>query len=362
MNDFGYGQLDPNDFANEFAVTCFIVRQMIGRLDTMKLVQVQKVTGGGGAIAAAGTVDVLPLVNQIDGNNNATPHGTVYGLPWWRLQGGTGAVICDPAVGDIGYVSVSDRDISSVKTNKARSNPGSRRKYDIADGVYVGGLLNSAPTQYIAFADAGISVVDAAGNMIVTSSGGVTITPITGQPATVQGPLIVTGNASVGANLGVTGNTAVGGNLGVTGDSHVTGNTTMDGALGVTGAATLGSAHVVGAAQIDTTLAVGTTLAAGTSIAVAGGTPLKRMLTGSKTTNFGGAIGGGSFATTTLTVTGAKVGDTVVLGMSGLPFAFVWVNAFVSAADTVTLAIGNASPGTQGITSRDYTVLVLGTT
>lgn len=174
--NFGFGQLDPNDFGSDFNVTCFIVRQMMAQMDTMKLVQVKAVTGGGGAIAAAGTVDVLPLVNQIDGNNNATPHGTVYGIPWWRLQGGDSAVICDPVVGDIGYVSVADRDISSVKTNKAQANPGSNRKFNISDGIYVGGTLNDVPVQYLLLNADGVKLVDRAGNSVVMASGGTTIT------------------------------------------------------------------------------------------------------------------------------------------------------------------------------------------
>lgn len=183
---FGYGQLDPNDFANEFNVICFIVRQMTARMDTMKLVKVMAVAGGGGAIAAAGTVDVLPLVNQVDGNMNSTPHGTVYGIPWWRLQGGDGAVIVDPAVGDIGYVTVSDRDISSVKANRAQANPGSARRFDIADGVYVGGVLNGPPTQYLVFTANGLSLVDRNGNSIAMTSAGIVITDANGNVITAN--------------------------------------------------------------------------------------------------------------------------------------------------------------------------------
>lgn len=238
----GAGQQQPWDSDHDFNAAMFAVRMLLAQMDTMKLVQVQAVTGGGGAIAAAGTVDVLPLVNQIDGAGNATSHGTVYGIPWWRMQGGDSALICDPAVGDIGYVAISDRDISSVKTNKARSNPGSLRKFDIADGVYVGGVLNDVPVQYLVFdsngskwldrngnsitlAAAGINITDKNGNSAVLSASGVVLTDLTGNvitmsstgiaitphgvlPTTVTGVLQVSGNLQIGGLI-----QAIGGGL-----------------------------------------------------------------------------------------------------------------------------------------------------
>lgn len=172
----GFGQQEPTDTTHDLNTICFVVRQLIERLDTMKLVQVQAVHGGGGAIAAAGTVDVLPLVNQVDGNGNSTLQGTVYGIPWWRLQGGNGAVICDPQQGDIGYVVCADRDISNVKSTQAQANPGSFRKYHISDGIYVGGVLNGSPKQYIVFTSSGIEIVDINGNKIAMSSSGISVT------------------------------------------------------------------------------------------------------------------------------------------------------------------------------------------
>jgi len=181
----GAGQQYPSDSNSEFDVICFIVRQMMSTLETMKLVKITAVHGGGGAIAKAGTVDVQLLVNQLDGAGNATPHGIVYGIPWWRLQGGTGAVICDPVVGDIGYVLCADRDISNVKTaveagKSAQTNPGSFRKYSVSDGIYVGGCLNGVPTQYLAFTADGILWTDAAGNVLKSTSAGFEMTPAGG--------------------------------------------------------------------------------------------------------------------------------------------------------------------------------------
>lgn len=190
---FGYGQQEPNDSSDQFAAIAFLVRQMIARLDTMKIVQVKAVHGGAGAIEAAGTVDVLPLVNQVDGSGNATPHGTVYGVPWWRLQGGSSAVVCDPEVGDIGFVSVADRDVSAVKATRKQSNPGSFRRYNVADGVYVGGCLNVAPDQYLVFTAAGARLIDRNGNSVAMSSAGMVLTDSHGNViSTAAGGMVLT--------------------------------------------------------------------------------------------------------------------------------------------------------------------------
>lgn len=182
---FGYGQMTPWDTASDFNVTAFIIRQMMAKMVTTKLVRVQAVNSNG-EVAAAPTVDVLPLVNQVDGNNNATPHGTVHGLPVFRLQGGPCAFILDPQVGDVGYVVAADRDISNAKANPGKQvTPGSFRKFDLADGIYVGGVLNAAPTCYVLFkADGHFKIVDVSGNVLETSASGFAIT----------GNLAVTGN------------------------------------------------------------------------------------------------------------------------------------------------------------------------
>ena len=121
------------------------------------MVKVMGVTNAGD-ISPVGFVDLLPLVNQIDGVGNIEPHGTIYHCPYFRLQGGANAVIIDPQVGDIGWAGFADRDISSVVATKGQATPGSRRMFDMADAVYFGGMLNGAPTQYIAFSASGIAL------------------------------------------------------------------------------------------------------------------------------------------------------------------------------------------------------------
>jgi len=64
----------------------------------------------------------------------------------------------DPKVGDIGIALFADRDISTVTATKKQATPGSRRKFDMADGLYIGGVLNGVPVQWIEFSEAGINI------------------------------------------------------------------------------------------------------------------------------------------------------------------------------------------------------------
>ena len=155
------GAIDPRTNGSQFNVLTFIVRQMLANVRTATLVRIIACTNDGG-VSPVGFVDVQPLVNQLDGFGNAVPHVTVYRLPYQRIQGGANAVILDPQPGDIGIAVFADRDISSVKATRAQANPGSARMFDMADGMYLGGMLNGTPTQYVQFTDGGISIVSPA--------------------------------------------------------------------------------------------------------------------------------------------------------------------------------------------------------
>jgi len=154
----GYlGQARPNSGSAETNAQQFLVQQLLGKLATTALVKIVAVSNSGG-VSPVGTVDVLPLVNQVDGFGNGTAHGTIFGLPYFRLQGGANAVILDPQVGDIGIACFCSRDISTVKVTKTQANPASRRTFDWADGLYIGGVLNGTPTQYVQFSGDGITL------------------------------------------------------------------------------------------------------------------------------------------------------------------------------------------------------------
>jgi len=154
------GWQNPADFGSEFASRNFQIMSIIARIAGSTLVEVM------GVNAQAGTVDIRPMVNQVAKSVDPSgkiitvgiSHGTIYGCPYFQLQSGASGVILTPTVGDIGMAVFADRDISSVIATRKRSNPGSERKNDMADGVYFGGMLNAAPTQYVRFDAAGISI------------------------------------------------------------------------------------------------------------------------------------------------------------------------------------------------------------
>jgi len=196
-NEFGYSQQTPTDANTDLTAVAFIVRRKIAELDIMKLVEVKAVHGGGVGNPPP-TVDVQLLVNQLDGGGNTVQQEVVYGLPCWRFQAGSTAIVLDPVVGDIGYVVCSDRDISTVISSKAQGNPGSYRQCSVNDGVYVGALVGAAPTCFVFFSSDGhVKVQDTTGNVVQTSSSGISITPV-GGPVVVNGDVHVTGAVIAG--------------------------------------------------------------------------------------------------------------------------------------------------------------------
>jgi len=151
------GQQRAGGVWNQYTQTAFLVQQALAKMQTATLVKVVACTNSGG-LSPVGFADVLPLVNQLDGQGNPIEHVTIYNLPYLRIQGGANAVIIDPQPGDLGVCVFASRDISKVKSTKAQANPGSFRKYDFSDGMYLGGVLNGVPSQYVQFTSAGIKI------------------------------------------------------------------------------------------------------------------------------------------------------------------------------------------------------------
>lgn len=163
-----FSQQKGSDIATEYATIQFIVESILSRVATSTLVRVESCTNDGG-LSPWGFVNVQPVVSQLSGNSVAVQHGKLFRLPYMRLQGGANAVIIDPAPGDIGLAVFCSRDVSSMKDqgniDQVKSGsirgvpPPSGRQYSMSDGIYLGGMLNGAPTQLIRFSADGIEVV-----------------------------------------------------------------------------------------------------------------------------------------------------------------------------------------------------------
>ena len=158
MSAYPLQQLEST--ATEYQALAFLWNSLMARVRTVHPVEVVAVHGGG--LGPIGTVDVKPLVSQVNGIGEGQPHGTIYGRPYNRWQGGSSAVILDPDVGDIGQLQCCDRDISNVIATLSAALPGSLRRFNFADGIYVTACLsNLTPSQYVQFVPngGGINVV-----------------------------------------------------------------------------------------------------------------------------------------------------------------------------------------------------------
>lgn len=174
------GFADDHTAGGDYNELAFVFAQLAGRMATSQPVLVKAVGNT--------TVDVQPMVAQIDGAGNATLHGVIHNVPVLRVQGGSNAFIVTPAAGDIGLAVIASRDISSVKANKAPSNPGSRRQFDWADAIYVPGILNLMPEQFVRVASDGIRLeaplVAASGSLTVENGATGVLVDAVGRVAT----------------------------------------------------------------------------------------------------------------------------------------------------------------------------------
>jgi hypothetical protein len=175
-------QSRPNTGNSEFNVITFLVKQLMSQMNVATLVKVVAVYPVS-TYGPVGTVDVLPLVEQVDGSGRPVPHAVVHGLPYLRIQGGAVAIILDPKVDDIGFCVFADKDISSVKATRKAKPPGSKRRFNLSDGIYLGGWNRDVtPTTYIQMDGSGIQIkspaavniyaptVDIVGNLHVTGA------------------------------------------------------------------------------------------------------------------------------------------------------------------------------------------------
>lgn len=154
----GYAGLQRfQEMVGQFNALDGLVRQVVDQKAFAGLVKVIAVHGGGSS--GPPTVDVQPMVDQVDGLGQKTPHGIVYGLPCFRIQAGVAGLIVDPVVGDIGDAIICDRDISTVKNTKEQAGPGSFRSNSWADGCYFGSFLGGAVTTYVQITAMGVNII-----------------------------------------------------------------------------------------------------------------------------------------------------------------------------------------------------------
>jgi hypothetical protein len=151
------GWISPWDTSHPENIHHFRGRQLQARLRTNVLVKVIAVHAG--SYPHSYTVDVQPLVNQVDIAGTSQPHGTVYGIPMLSGSGGNGAVVVKPKAGDMGFMAIGDRDQSAAIAANGQANPGSRRMHSMSDGIYLGGFANqNNASAYIVIDENGLTI------------------------------------------------------------------------------------------------------------------------------------------------------------------------------------------------------------
>ena len=176
------GAIGATDTNSEYNVLNFVIERALSRVRTLVPVQVKAVT----QVASPDqyTVNVQPIINQVDGKGTPQAHGTILKVPVLNLSGANGSILVVPAVGDFGLMAVCDRDISKALASTGIANPGSRRTHNLADGIYIGGFgaMNTSAHQVL-IASAGITInstkavtINAPNGLTIAASGGITIT------------------------------------------------------------------------------------------------------------------------------------------------------------------------------------------
>lgn len=210
------GTQDIYSGANPYNALQFVIESAANKIATAIPVKVMAVNAGGHG-AAAGYVDVLPLVAFVGGDGESIQPVTLYHLPYSRIQGGIAALVIDPVVGDIGLAVFAHSDSSTVTQGTAEpQQPGSKRHHSMSDGFYIGGFLNQAPSCFLELKQDNTAILTAPATVTVNSP-----------DITLNGNTTVNGDfAVVGGNSTMTGSLTTQGDVvsgGISVQSHVHG-------------------------------------------------------------------------------------------------------------------------------------------
>jgi hypothetical protein len=289
------GQANPFSDASEYNTLDFVIARATEKMQTVSIVAVKAVD------TVKLTVDVQVLVNLVTGANISVPHGVIAARPYFRAQGGTSGIILDPVASDIGVMVFASRDSSAVIAAKGLANPGSQRRFSWSDGVYFGGILNAAPTQYLKFASGGVTLLSP------------TAVNIQSPANTVTGPATVTGATTLQATLAVTG------------------TSTLTGAVSTPGGITVGS-PTGGTAAPGTINAAGL-FVNGVPVSTGGGGSGTVTSVGISTGGVGVVVGGGPITTA----------GTLIVDLSSTAYAALALA--VTALQSISIATGTGLTG-----------------
>lgn len=162
---------------DEARAQLFTIQRLLRDIHTCELVRVLSVNPVSDRV---GFVEIQPLLLDVDTSNVVIEQAPIFNAPYFRYQGGISAVVLDPVAGDIGIAIFSERDITNIKQTLTNGAPATARTYSMADALYIGGVLNGAPTQFVKFLpDGGGIEIESPANISISTPGDVHFTAAT---------------------------------------------------------------------------------------------------------------------------------------------------------------------------------------
>lgn len=174
----------------------FIITKLLQGVHTCDLVQVLAVNPVSGKV---GFVTVQPLVQDVDTGGVVLAQSPIYNVPYMRYQGGSSAVILDPVAGDTGLAIFAESDITNVKQTQKQGAAATARTHSTADALYIGGVLNPDPVQWVKFQPGGAGI-DIISPGEVTLQAGTSVIISAGTTAHITAPAGLTIDANVTLN------------------------------------------------------------------------------------------------------------------------------------------------------------------
>lgn len=207
-----------------------------------KVVAIEKQEQRG--VNIVGFVDIQLMIEQTNGQKKGNETAIICNVPYIRIQGGTNAVIIDPEINDLGVAIFASRDITNFKEARRQTPPATWRKFSISDAIYIGGIRNQKPVQYIHFRNDGIEIYSPkrvhittptvlidSDNTTINTSAKTTINANGG--CEINAETTNNGNVQINGNTKISGNLLVGGIIGQTGEGGGGGNVSLIGPVNV---------------------------------------------------------------------------------------------------------------------------------
>ena len=207
-----------------------------------KVVAIEKQEQRG--VNIVGFVDIQLMIEQTNGQKKGNETAIICNVPYVRIEGGTNAVIIDPEINDLGVAIFASRDITNFKEARRQTPPATWRKFSISDAIYIGGIRNQKPVQYIHFRNDGIEIYSPkrvhittptvlidSDNTTINTSAKTTINANGG--CEINAETTNNGNVKINGNTKITGDLLVGGIIGQTGEGGGGGNVSLIGPVNV---------------------------------------------------------------------------------------------------------------------------------